>query len=227
MNAIYKIFIIEDDENMAEVMKKVLMKWGFTAVVCEDFENIIIEYKEVDPHIILMDINIPTFDGFYWCGKIREISKVPIIFVSSRDSNMDILMAIHNGGDDYIQKPFDSSILVAKLQALIRRTYEYSTCENQIIECNELILTINNATIHYKNVKVELTKNEFIILKILMENNGKVVSRESLMKQLWNDDIYVNENTLTVNMNRLRKRLEDIGVCDFIITKKGMGYMIP
>ena len=226
MSNIYKLFIIEDDKDMAEAMKKLLMKWGFDTVICEDFENIMKIFKEADPHIILMDINIPTFDGFYWCSKIREISKVPIIFVSSRDSNMDIVMAINNGGDDYIQKPFDSSVLVAKLQAVIRRTYEYRTFETQVIECNNLILNINDTTAHYGNESLELTKNEFQILKILMESQGKVVSRGNLMKQLWNDDMYVNENTLTVNINRLRKRLEDIGASDFINTKKGMGYII-
>ncbi len=173
-----------------------------------------------------MDINIPSFDGFYWCKKIREISSVPIIFCSSRNSNMDIVMAINNGGDDYIQKPFDSHVLVAKLQAIIRRTYEYRTTESQLIESNDVILNLNDTKIYYQDQSLELTKNEFRILKTLMENKGEVVSRDNLMRRLWNDDIYVNENTLTVNINRLRNRLEGINVYDFILTKKGMGYII-
>ncbi|WP_156456424.1 response regulator transcription factor [Abyssisolibacter fermentans] len=226
MKKIYKLLIIEDDVNMAEVMNKILSKWGFSVFICKDFSNIITSFEKVKPHIVLMDINLPAFDGFYWCKKIREISSVPVIFISSRDSSMDIVMAINNGGDDYIQKPFDSSVLIAKLQAVIRRTYEYQMLDTQIIECNDLILNLNDTTIHYRNNSLELTKNEFRILKTLMENKGKVVLREKLMKHLWNDDIYVNENTLTVNVNRLRKRLEDIGVFDFINTKKGMGYII-
>lgn len=226
MKKIYKLLIVEDDVDMAEVMNNILSKWGFNAFICENFSNIINSFEKVKPHIVLMDINLPAFDGFYWCKKIREISSVPVIFISSRDSSMDIVMAINNGGDDYIQKPFDSSVLVAKLQAIIRRTYEYQMIDTQIIECNDLILNLNDTTIHYKNNSLELTKNEFRILKTLMENKGKVVLREKLMKHLWNDDIYVNENTLTVNVNRLRKRLEDIGVFDFINTKKGMGYII-
>ncbi|KPV57049.1 transcriptional regulator [Paenibacillus sp. A3] len=223
----YNLLIIEDDKDLADAMRKLLIKWGYHAVVCEDFENMMKSFEAAEPHIVLMDINIPAFDGFYWCKKIREVSSVPIVFVSSRDSSMDIVMAMNNGGDDYIQKPFDSHVLVAKLQAIIRRTYEYRTVETQLIECSQVILNLNDTKLYYGEACLDLTKNEFRTLKTLMENKGKVVSRESLMKQLWNDDLYVNENTLTVNMNRLRKKLEDIGVGDFIHTKKGMGYIIP
>lgn len=226
MNINYKVFIIEDEVDMAESMQKLLERWGLSVSICVDFENIIKEFNELDPHVVLMDINIPTFDGFYWCKKIREISKVPIIFVSSRDSNMDIVMAISNGGDDYIQKPFDSNVLIAKIQAILRRNYEYKNVEAQIMECNGLILNLNDTTIRYEGYTVELTKNEYKILKVLIENQGKVVSRDSLMRQLWNDDVYVNENTLTVNINRLRKKLDDMGINDLINTKKGMGYII-
>lgn len=222
----YKVFLIEDQVDMAESMKKLLEKWGLSVSICVDFENIIKEFTDQQPHIVLMDINIPTFDGFYWCKKIREVSKVPIIFVSSRDSNMDIVMAINNGGDDYIQKPFDSNVLIAKTQALLRRNYEYKNIETQIMECNGIVLNLNDTTIHYEGNNVELTKNEYKILKVLIENQGRVVSRDSLMRQLWNDDVYVNENTLTVNINRLRKKLEDMGIKELISTKKGMGYII-
>ncbi|MGM0942078.1 MAG: response regulator transcription factor [Bacillota bacterium] len=226
MKGVYKLLIIEDDENMANVLKTLLEKWNFHTMVCNDFENILKVFEKEEPHIILMDINIPSFDGFYWCKKIREISSVPIIFCSSRNSNMDIVMAINNGGDDYIQKPFDSYVLVAKLQAIIRRTYEYKSDSNQIIECKQVILNLSDTAVYHQDQRVELTKNEFEILKTLMENKGKVVTRDRLMKKLWDDDIYVNENTLTVNINRLRSRLEDIGVVNYIVTKRGMGYII-
>ncbi len=226
MNNMYNILIVEDDMNMANALRKMLNKWGFIVVLCENFDNILKTVIESNPHIILMDINIPSYDGFYWCKKIREITSIPVIFVSSRDSSMDIIMAVNNGGDDYIHKPFDSNVLVAKLQAIIRRTYEYNSVTSQIIECNNLMLNVGNLTVYYKEECVMLTKNEFKILRTLIENKGKVVSRGSLMKQLWNDDIYVNENTLTVNINRLRKKLEDIGIKDYINTKKGIGYIV-
>jgi DNA-binding response OmpR family regulator len=226
LNNIYKILIIEDDINMTEIVKKILERWGFSAYICENFDDILKLFVEIDPHILLLDINIPAFDGFYWCKKIREISSVPIVFVSSRDSSMDIIMAVNSGGDDYIQKPFDSNVLVAKLQAIIRRTYEYSKYDNQVMECNNLIIDMNSMNVYYGNESSMLTKNEFRILKTLIENQGKVVSRENLMKQLWNEDIYVNENALTVNINRLRKKLENMGAKDFINTKKGIGYVV-
>jgi DNA-binding response OmpR family regulator len=211
---------------MTEIVKKILERWGFSAYICENFDDILKLFVEIDPHILLLDINIPAFDGFYWCKKIREISSVPIVFVSSRDSSMDIIMAVNSGGDDYIQKPFDSNVLVAKLQAIIRRTYEYSKYDNQVMECNNLIIDMNSMNVYYGNESSMLTKNEFRILKTLIENQGKVVSRENLMKQLWNEDIYVNENALTVNINRLRKKLENMGAKDFINTKKGIGYVV-
>lgn len=226
MSNIYKLFIVEDDEDMAEAMRKLLEKWRFNVSVCKDFEKIIESYNAIEPHITLMDINLPVCDGFYWCNKIRETSSSPIVFVSSRDSNMDIVMAINNGADDYIQKPFDSKVLVAKLQAIVRRTYEYKAIDNQILQCDKLIVNINEMTVHYEENSSELTKNEFLILKILMKNQGKVVERATLMKELWDEEIYVNENALSVNVNRLRKKLENMGVNDVINTKKGMGYII-
>ncbi|WP_236344448.1 response regulator transcription factor [Paenibacillus plantiphilus] len=223
----YKLLLIEDDRPMAEAMKGLLLQWGFQVVICENFDHIMEQYGAAEPHIVLMDINIPAYDGFYWCKKIREVSSVPIVFVSSRESSMDIVMAINNGGDDYIQKPFDPHVLVAKLQAIIRRTYEYRTTDQHVLACGDILLNLNDAAIHCGNESIELTRNEFKIMRILMERKGRVVSREQLMKQLWDDDCYVNENTLTVNLNRLRKRLEDIGAPDYIRTKKGMGYIIP
>ncbi|MCB2356865.1 response regulator transcription factor [Clostridium estertheticum] len=222
----YKLLIIEDDKNMCEVLSNILSKWGFEVTVCEDFEKIIECFKECEPKVVLMDINLPICDGFYWCKNIRKISKIPIIFVSSRDSNMDIVMAINNGGDDYIQKPFDSNVLIAKIQAIIRRTYEYKNEEARVLKCDNLLLNLDNTTILYNENSLELTKNEMLILQTLMENKGKGVSRSKLMKKLWDDDIYVNENTLTVNINRLRNRLEKVGIKDLIITRKGIGYII-
>lgn len=226
MEDFYKIFIVEDDPAMAEGLTKLLSKWRYRAIICEDFENVLAEFQRANPHIVVMDVNIPVFDGFYWCKKIREVSSVPILFVSSRDSNMDIIMAINNGGDDYIQKPFDSHVLIAKIQAAIRRTYEYRPAEQQVLEYKNVILNLADTTVYYHGQNAELTRNEFKVLKILMENSGKIVGRDDLMKQLWNDDIYVNENTLTVNINRLRKKLEELGVTEFISTKKGMGYTV-
>lgn len=222
----YKLFIVEDDRDLAEEMQKALSKWGFEVSIGQDFENILKDFLDVSPHVVLMDINIPSFDGFYWCKKIRDVSSVPIVFVSSRDSNMDIIMAMNSGGDDYIQKPFDISVLVAKLQAMMRRTYEYGGSELNALECHGLILNLDDTTVHYEGQTIELTKNEFKILKLLIQNRGKVVSRQMLMKKLWDDDVYVNENTSTVNVNRLRAKLEDMGLKAFINTKKGMGYIL-
>ncbi|HDK7139340.1 TPA: response regulator transcription factor [Clostridium botulinum] len=226
MSNTYKLLIIEDDKNMCEVLSSLLNKWEFEVNVCEDFEKIIECFFKYKPDVVLMDINLPVCDGFYWCKKIRRISKTPIIFVSSRDSNMEIVMAINNGGDDFIQKPFNSEVLIAKLQAIIRRTYEYKNEEAKVLKCDDLLLNLDNATLLYNEKSLELTKNEMLLLKTLMENKGKGVSRSKLMKKLWDDDIYVNENTLTVNINRLRNRLEKFGIKDLIVTKKGIGYII-
>lgn len=226
MNNIYKLLLIEDDKNMSEVLSKLLSKWGFEVTICEDFEKIIECFLKYEPNVVIMDINLPVCDGFYWCKKIRQVSKTPIIFVSSRDSSMDIVMAINNGGDDFIQKPFESEVLIAKLQAIIRRTYEYKNEEARVLKCDDILLNIDNTTLIYNENSLELTKNEFLILKALMESKGKGVSRSRLMKKLWDDDIYVNENTLTVNINRLRNRLEQFGIKDLIVTQKGIGYII-
>lgn len=226
MNNIYKLLLIEDDKSMCEVLSNLLSKWEFEVNICEDFERVIECFLKYEPHVILMDINLPVCDGFYWCKKIRQVSKTPIIFVSSRDSSMDIVMAINNGGDDFIQKPFESEVLIAKLQAIIRRTYEYKNEEARVLKCDDILLNIDNTTLIYNENSLELTKNEFLILKALMESKGKGVSRSRLMKKLWDDDIYVNENTLTVNINRLRNRLEQFGIKDLIVTQKGIGYII-
>src|SRR5690606_21005806 len=204
-----------------------LLKWGFEPVCVEDFENVSVEFTKLNPHLVIMDINLPYFDGLYWCKKIRDISKVPIIFLSSRDSNMDIVMAVNMGGDDFVTKPFYMDILLAKIQALLRRAYSYGSDDRQIIECDGAILNINDGTLTYNDKDIELTRNEFKILQLLMKNKGKIVTRDRIMRVLWESEYFISENTLTVNVNRLRKRLEELGLKDFIVTKKSQGYMIP
>lgn len=222
----YRIYLVEDDRMLAEEIVRLLVKWGYDVRTVDKFDNILEEFLAVQPHVILMDINIPSFDGFYWCKKIREISGVPIIYISSRDSSMDVIMGMNNGGDDYLTKPFDNAILVAKLQAIIRRTYEYSIRESHVLCCQGLTLQLEEGVASYNDKQCELTKNELKILKLLLENQGKIVTREALMRSLWDDAIYVNENTLTVNVNRVRFKLEELGLQSFITTKKGMGYAI-
>lgn len=221
----YKIMIVEDDVTIAKLIKEHLCKWSYNVVFVEDFKNIITQVVHFDPQLILMDIILPYYDGFYWCNEIRKISKVPIIFISSANENMNIVMAINMGGDDFISKPFDLNVLTAKVGALIRRTYAFQGTAN-IIEHNGAILNLNDATFKYKNNKIELTKNDFRILKLLMENAGKAVSREEIMQYLWESDEYVDDNTLAVCIARLRRKLAEAGVEDFILTKKGIGYMV-
>ncbi len=222
----YRIYLVEDDGMLAEEISKLLLKWGYDVWIAAMFDNIMDEFLTIQPHVVLMDVNIPSFDGFHWCKKIREISSVPVIYISSRDSNMDIIMGMNNGGDDYLTKPFDNAVLVAKLQAVIRRAYEYNYQESQVLRCRGLTVHIEGAVAIYEDKKCELTKNELKILKLLMESQGKIVTREALMRGLWDDEIYVNENTLTVNVNRVRLKLEEFGLRSFITTKKGMGYVI-
>ena len=222
----YHILVIEDDRPMAEEIARLLSGWRYQVSLVQDFTQIVEETASLNPQIILLDINLPYFDGFYWCKKLREVTKVPIIFLSSRESSMDVVMAMNNGGDDYIQKPFDSNVLIAKLQAMLRRTYEMNTKESKILLYKGMQLHIEEMTLSYKEQMIELTKNEFRILKLLLEHKGEIVSRNEMMKRLWDDEIYVNENTLTVNVNRLRSRLEEMGLHDVIATKKGIGYSI-
>lgn len=222
----YKIMIVEDDDKIRKILLENVIKWGFEGAAVEEFSDIFSEFSRYSPHLILMDINLPYFDGFYWCNKIREVSNLPIIFISSRNSNMDIIMAINMGGDDFIQKPFSLEVLMAKINALMRRSYSYVNTQTTVLEYKNVILNVKDNSTIYNDNKVELTKNEFQIFYTLMKNNGSVVSRDKIMRNLWEDASFVDDNTLTVNINRLRKKLEDIGLKDFIITKKGQGYMI-
>lgn len=221
----YKILIVEDDMVIAKSMKNCLSGWNYETEFLTDFKDVTAEFIKFDPQLVLLDISLPFFNGYYWCTEIRKISKVPIIFISSMSDSMNIIMAVNMGGDDFISKPFDLNILVAKVQALIRRTYSFGGTMD-VIERNGVILNLNNATIEYENNKIELTKNEFKILQILLENVGKAIPRDVIMTRLWESDSYIDDNTLTVNVTRLRKKLSDVGICDFVKTKKGIGYVV-
>ncbi len=221
----YNILIVEDDITIASLVKENLMKWGFQAKTIKDFNKVLSEVLESKPHLILLDISLPFFNGFYWCSEIRKKSKVPIIFLTSHTENMDLVMAMNMGGDDYITKPFSMDVLIVKIQALLRRAYDYYV-ESKTLEVQGVSLNLADTSLNVLGKETELTKNEYKIMKILMENKNRVVLREEIMEALWDSDYFVDDNTLTVNVNRLRKKLEDMGLKDFIQTKKGMGYLI-
>lgn len=221
----YKILIIEDDAVIAKTMAAHLKRWGYEVNCAEDFKHITETTAEYAPHLILLDIMLPFYNGFHWCGKIREFSKVPIMFISSAADNMNIVMAMNMGGDDFIEKPFDLDVLTAKVQAILRRSYSFQSSGN-VIEHRGLILNLGDATALYQDQKIELTKNEYRILQCLMEYAGKIVSREDIITRLWENDSFIDDNTLTVNMTRLRKKLDQAGFRDCIVTKKGIGYML-
>ncbi len=221
----YRIMIVEDDFSMAEAMEKQIKSWGNECLCVRDFQNIIPAFAEYDPHMVLMDIMLPFFNGYHWCSEIRRISNVPVVFISSASDNMNIVMAMNMGGDDFIPKPVDLQVMTAKIQALLRRTYDMAG-KVPMLEHRGAVLNLNSASLTYEGERIELTKNEFRILQTLMENKGKVVSRDTLMTRLWQMDSYVEENTLTVNVTRLRKKLEGAGLADFIATKVGQGYIV-
>lgn len=221
----YRIYIIEDDNIIAGKIKEHMTNWGFEARCASDFRNIMGEFAEYDPHMVLLDISLPFFNGYHWCEEIRRVSKVPVIFLSSAADNMNIIMAMSMGGDDFIAKPFDMNVLVAKVQAVLRRTYDFGG-QTQLIEHRGALLNMSDASLLYNGKPVELTRNDYKILLTLMENRGSIVSRETLMEKLWETDCFVDENTLTVNIARLRKKLDGAGLAGFITTKKGVGYIV-
>ena len=221
----YRILIVEDDASMAKAMKTQIDSWGNQAETVKDFQNVISAFLSFDPHMVLMDIMLPFYNGYHWCSEIRKISNVPVVFISSASDNMNIVMAMNMGGDDFIPKPVDLTVMMAKIQAVLRRTYDMAG-KIPVLEHKGAVLNLNDTTLFYDGEKIELTKNEFRILKTLLEQKGKVVSRDTLMTRLWQMDDYVEENTLTVNVTRLRKKLEQAGLCDFIKTKIGSGYII-
>jgi DNA-binding response OmpR family regulator len=217
--------IIEDDLTISSIVKKHLEKWDYEVYVVEDFNDIIQSFTSYSPDLVLLDIYLPFFNGFYWCEQIRKLSQIPIIFISSSDENMNIVMAMNMGGDDFINKPFDLNVLTAKIQAIIRRTYSFSK-DFQILTYHNVLLNIVEAKLYYQDNTIELTKNELKILQLFFEKPQMIVSRDELMDHLWQSHQFIDDNTLSVNINRLRKKLEDIGLKDFIKTKKGMGYIL-
>ena len=224
----YKVFIVEDDEKILSLIKDRLERYGYIVSIADDYANIKGQFIEADPHLVLLDINLPNYDGFFWCREIRTISNVPIIFISARFSDMDKVMAIENGGDDYIIKPFSFDLLLAKIKGVMRRTYgEYrQNSSKDLFEVDGLYLYKTQNIVEWQNKKVELSKKEFALLYILLANLEEIVSRETLLAELWDDIDFVDDNTLSVNIARLRKRLEDIGIKDAIETKRGQGYSI-
>ncbi|WP_418222948.1 response regulator transcription factor [Clostridium isatidis] len=221
-----KIMIVEDEPIIRDMIGESIRKWGYETIILDDFSQVLEIFLKENPHLVLMDINLPVYDGFYWCNKIRDISKVPIIFISSRNTPMDMVMSINMGGDDFIQKPFYEEVLITKIKALLRRTYSYTETVATIIEHDGIMLNLNNGDVFYGDKKAELTKNEFKILNILMQNKGSVVSREKIMRNLWEDESFVDDNTLTVNITRIRKKLAELGKENYIATIKGEGYII-
>lgn len=221
----YRIFLAEDDHALAEAISRQLESWGNEVITVRDFRRVSAEFAEARPQLVMLDIMLPFYDGYHWCTEIRKLSSVPIVFISSASDNMNIVMAMNMGGDDFIPKPVDPMVLTAKLQALLRRTYELGEpC--QALECHGALLDLSSGTLECGGQRLELTKNEFRILRTLLENRDKTVSRERLMTVLWQSDCYVEENTLTVNVARLRKKLEGVGLGGIIATKPGEGYIL-
>lgn len=225
VSAGYRILIVEDDEIIALELLKNLSKWGNETRMVKEFTNVLEEFVRFNPQLVLMDIGLPFFNGYHWCSEIRRVSKVPIIFISSANDNMNIVMAMNMGGDDFIVKPFDLDVLLAKVMAMLRRTYSF-TNDVSLLEYKGVILNLSDASASINEKKIDLTKNEYRILEILFENKEKVVSRERIMEKLWDSDCFIDDNTLTVNMTRLRKKLEEAGVKNIIHTKKGIGYLL-
>ncbi|HEL1541143.1 TPA: response regulator transcription factor [Streptococcus suis] len=218
-----KILVIEDDKTISQLVAKNLINWGYQVQEVKDFQMVLEQMGEFQPHLILLDIGLPFFNGYYWCQEIRKTSRVPIMFLSSHDQPMDIVMAINMGADDYVTKPFEMTVLLAKIQGLLRRTYDF-VGEQSLLWFEEVSLDLKTMQVSYGQDVEELTRNEFQILRVLFEHGKEVVSREELMRELWNSDIFVDDNTLSVNIARLRKKLAELGLPNLIMTKKGVGY---
>ncbi|HNX63926.1 MAG TPA: response regulator transcription factor [Oscillospiraceae bacterium] len=221
----YKIMLIEDDNIICDEIASLLIRWGYEVRSVVDFTSVTAEFADFSPQLVLMDISLPFYNGYYWCSEIRKLSRTPIMFVSSSSDNINIVMAMNMGGDDFISKPFSPDVLAAKIQALLRRSYDFQPLSS-LLEHKGAILNLSDTTLTVGQNKVELTKNEFRILQLLFEKKGCVVPREEIMKRLWNSDCFIDDNTLTVNMTRLRKKLEEAEAVDFISTKKGIGYLL-
>ncbi|MHA6260439.1 response regulator [Sporosarcina sp. CAU 1771] len=220
-----KIFIVEDDQAIFDSLRERFQQWSFHVSGPTDFHDVMQSFIKQKPHLVIMDIQLPAYDGFHWCREIRAISKVPIIFLSSRDHPMDMVMAMNMGADDYVQKPFHTDVLLAKLQALLRRTYAYGEEAPDVLEWNGAVIDMKRGLIRKAGVEIELTKNEFFILLVLVQSTDEIISRDELIRKLWDDERFVNDNTLTVNVTRLRQKLTELGLGEAIVTKKGLGYM--
>ncbi|MGO4986945.1 response regulator transcription factor [Gallicola sp. Sow4_E12] len=220
----HRIMIVEDDEIISSEIKKNLKQWNYEVFIIKDFQKVMESFFDCSPHLVLLDVSLPFFDGYHWCQEIRKLSKVPIVFISSASENMNIVMAMNLGGDDYILKPFDLTVLEAKIKALIRRTYDFGK-GTEILEKEGLILNLTEMTVTYEKKTVNLTKNEFKILETMLKQEG-IIRREELMEKLWQSDYYIDDNTLTVNVGRLRKTLKELGASNVIHTKKGVGYYV-
>lgn len=221
----FKIFVVDDSKIISEKLKEELEKWGFEIILVDNFEKVIDIFKKENPDLVVMDIGLPYYDGYFWTRKIRDLSNVPIIFLSSKEDTMNKIMAMEMGADDFVSKPFDLDLLIAKIKALLRRTYDYKDNLDRL-ELGGLVLDLKSMTVSFCEKSIDLSKNEFKILETLMVNKGNVVSRDKLMTSLWSTDIYIDDNTLTVNISRLRKSLAGLGVDNFIKTKQGLGYYV-
>lgn len=221
-----KIMIVEDESVIRQLIGEELTKWKFDVFASTDFNEVFADFEREVPQLVLLDINLPVYDGYYWCQKIREVSKVPIIFISSRNTNMDQIMAMNMGADDYITKPFEVDVLVAKINALLRRSYNYAE-GGETMTHNGITLNLDNSSMEIGEEVIDLSKNEYRLLYILMKQHGKILSREKLLRALWDDERFVDDNTLTVNINRLRRKIEQAGIQEYIQTKVGQGYIVP
>ncbi len=222
----YRIFLVEDDGTLCSLVKKHLESWGYEVTAAEDFSDVMGEFVRVRPQLVLLDLKLPFFNGFHWCDEIRRVSQVPVIFLSSAADNMNMVMAMSRGADDFIAKPFHLEVLSAKVQAILRRAYSFGAGAN-LLEHGGVILNLGSSTLDYQGKTLDLTKNELRILNLLFSRSGQVVARDAIMQMLWENDDFVDDNTLTVNINRLRRKLESAGLKNMIVTKKGQGYMVP
>lgn len=222
-----KIMVVEDEEIIRQLIMEELEKWQFETFGTIDFNQVFSDFEREEPQLVLLDINLPVLDGYYWCQKIREVSKVPIIFISSRNTNMDMIMAMNMGADDFVTKPFQIDVLIAKINALLRRSYNYTELSSEMMSHNGITLNVDNGSMEINGEIIDLSKNEYRLLFILMKHNGKILSREKLLRALWDDERFVDDNTLTVNINRLRRKIEQAGIQGYIETKVGQGYIVP
>lgn len=220
----YKIFIVEDDTKIREELSTLLSRYGYECIVCDDFKNIIEHIKKSDAQLVLLDINLPYFDGYHICRELRKQSSIPIIIVTSRDSDIDELMSINLGADDFVTKPYNTEILIARIASVLNRAYQINS--TMLLEHNGVKLDVAQSQLQFEGNSIELTKNECRILNLLMQNKNQIITRDEIINDLWQTDEFVDDNTLTVNINRLRKKLSSVGVVDFLLTKRGLGYMV-